>query len=214
VEEPLVSAVPIEGNRISISRVEGLPTPVPFDRVRVTLTGVDWQVIGTVEAQFMNGNAILTLPETIAPENLCKVGRDNMNDYEGYWPAEGVSDRDARVAGFEGNNIIACKGDTPVGRLFLTDWDGVVGDTADPDVPRQRRYVYYLYSDRPVELSGHNLSREGARKSFIYQASFATGWNAYTNVAYLAESDGNPPPSLCTTTIPEDVFLRWRFEKW
>ena len=207
-EKEIVSYVP-PSVPIAIHNVEGLPSPVTFDRVRVSLCGLDWQVIGTFEANFADGKATLVLPGWIETEKLCKVARDAPNDYQGYWPAEEVSDRNARVAGFEGNNIIAYSGENPVGRLYLTDWSGNPQDTDD------RYYICFLYSDRPVTLSGYNLVREGQPHSFRYEASFTAGWNVYANVSYPVTGIGqSSPPSLCTTDIPENISLRWRFEKW
>ena len=215
VENPLIPAVPIVGNVIAISNVEGVPSPVPFDRVQVSLVGFDWGVIGTVEATFANGKATLTLPTTIPSEDLCKVGRDSYNDYEGFWPAEEVSDRNARVASFKDNNIIAYSGDTPVGRLYLTDWDGEAPDTTDPAATPDRTNIYYHYTDRPVALSGYNIVRGDQRRSFRYDASFAAGWNAYANVTYYPDQLDQPPrPVLVTTEISAGLPLRWRFEKW
>lgn len=212
VNKPLVSAVPLVGNQFTISDVDGIT--VQFNRVRVTLVGLDWQVIGAIEVPFSGGQATMGLPTNLSPVNLCKGARDTWDDWEGFWPAEGVSDRDARMAAFANGNIVAYNGSTPVGRLYLTNVDSE--DLSEVDPTAHRWFIYYVYSDRPVTLSGFNLVRPGVdRRSFRYDASFAAGWNAYANVHFLPEeAGGDPAPSLCTTNIPGDVFLRWRFEPW
>lgn len=201
--------VPLPGPqpaRLTISGIEGLPSPVPFDRVKVEISGAGWETIATLEADYVDGQAVLALPAPIPVETLCKVARDTYNDYEGFWPAAQVSDRDAKVAGLR--DIVAFNGDERVGRLYLTGWDG------DPATKRGAWMAGFHYSDRDFTLSGVNLTAPGGKSSYIYEASFRSGWNPYFNIY---DRPGDPKYSeitLTTTDIPDGVELRWRFEKW
>lgn len=187
---------------VSISGFPGLsgsinvPYNKLFDNVRAEISGVDWETIATVGTQVTDNSVTLILPEDIPADRLCKVARDSRNDYTGFWPATGVSDRSALVAGLR--DIIAYRDDERVGRLYPTDWDG----TAETSVGSYS--VYFHYSDRPFALSGIDLGGE----SFVYNASFSSGWNIYANINRGAS------PSDCTTTFPENLPLRWRFEPW
>lgn len=181
-----------------------VPRNKGFDNLRADISGYDWQVIATVEESVADGKTTITLPETIPAEDLCKVARDAYNDYEGFWPAAEVSDRNALVAGL--GDIIAYKGDTPVGRIYLTDWDGV------PANKNGACFVNFHYADRPFTLSGYNLTSPRESSKFIYEISMEEGWNIYI------DRYGNPyrGMTLSTTDIPEEVSadLRWQFEVW
>lgn len=174
-----------------------------FDNVRAEISGIDWEVIATIDAQVTDKSVTLTLPEALPADRLCKVARDDYRDYEGFWPATEVSDRKARVAGL--GDIIAYRGDSPVGRLYLTDWNGVIADK------NGACFVDFHYADRPFILSGRNLTSPRESPSFTYEALMNEGWNIYTD-----RYDPNGRTTITTTEIPEDVFvnLRWRFEPW
>ncbi len=203
----------LEVNTLIIGDIAGMDGAT-FDSVRVTLVGADWQPVGVVEAPYIDGRAVLTLP-AIPSTVLCRVARETYNDYEGWWPAEGVSDREARVGGFADNNIIALRGGQPVGRLYVTDRNPAPVDVTIPGGAPDRHHIYYHYADRPFTLSGHNLVRGNQRRAFRYAAEFTTGWNAYMNVTYFpGQAEQNPPPSLCTTEIPAGLALRWHFEAY
>lgn len=176
-----------------------------FDLVRADISGVDWQVISTLEATISDDVITLSLPETLPADQLSKVGRDTYNDYEGFWPAEEISDRSALVADL--GDITAYLGSERVGRFYLTNWDGTLDGA-----PNSCR-VYFHYSDRPFTLSGNNLRRPGQNISVVYHnASFSAGWNAYATIdAYTP--DGEPSTAnIVTTDIPSELPLTWRFE--
>jgi hypothetical protein len=182
--------------------IEGLPEgQLPFDGLRVDIVGGNWEVTGTVRAEFEDNNALLVLPARLDPERLCKVARDNADDYTGYWPASQVDDRNARVAGFKGHEIIAVNGNTVVGRLYLSNWNG------DPSTRGELYNIRFHYSDRPFTLGGTNIRPPGTQASFRYEASFGTGWSVYANVTSQGWAN------LCTTAIPAGTTMRWRFEK-
>ncbi|MDR2912142.1 MAG: hypothetical protein LBV38_02415 [Alistipes sp.] len=189
---------------ISVEGLAGVVAVAPedvFDRLEVEIKGVDWSVIRTVESQVAGGVIVLDLPDELPAEELCKVARDDYRDYEGFWPAKGVSDRAARVAGL--GDIFAYRGDERVGRVFLSDWDGAVQTDR-----LNSRYVHMHYADRPFELSGENLSRPDERPSFRYEASFVRGWNIYIE-RYGVPYDQR---TLTTTDIPSGVQFVWRLE--
>jgi hypothetical protein len=176
-----------------------VPHDRPFDNIRADVKGLDSGVIAVAGGGHVGDEMVIELPGGFASGELCKVARDSYNDYEGWWPASEVSDRSARVAGL--GDIVAYSGDTPVGRLSLTDWDGT-GDSTD------KYFIYFHYSDRPFTLSGQNLTRPGQSPSFTYDASFDAGWGVYANVSLGGSRN------LCTTAIPDGLPLRWRFERW
>ena len=174
--------------------------PVDFDRVQIEIQGFEWNVIATVSADYIDGTATLLLPSVIAPEQLCKVARDDPRDYTGFWPATEVSDRTARVATF--GDIVAYKGDNRVGRIYLTTWDG------DPAKKGSAYYAYFCYQDRHYTLSGRSMSSsEGTSGYFLYRASFSEGWNRYYKHYNSFLTDVSTYP-------PYDAEFVWRFEKW
>lgn len=206
-------------NRLSVSIV--LPAPVgssagaawsfegtvdvpfdrTFDRVRADIKGFDWQVVGHVEAEVgvsveAGGHVVaLTLPVELSDADLCKVARDTYNDYAGWWPAETVSDRTAKVAGL--GDILAYRGDVCVGRLSVSDGS--------------KTFVYFHYANRPFSLSGNNLHRPDESDSYLYQASFKAGWNAYANISGQ-RFGANASGMICTTELPAAATLDWQFE--
>lgn len=204
VPENIRIEIVMDGSLNGLPDFEGyvtLPYERAFDSVKADVTGFDWQVIATIEGNVQeNGQLIFGLLNDFSDEQLCKVARDTYNDYEGFWPAAEVSDRSAKVAGL--GDIIAYKNGEPVGRLVLTDWDGSL-ETAVGSY-----FIYFHYTDRPFALSGYSLTKPGNRASSIYEASFETGWNVYANI-----NKGNNP-MVCTTDLPDDLALRWRFEPW
>jgi hypothetical protein len=178
-----------------LSGVLSVPFDKVFDNVRVEISGIAWEIISTLETPVVDNKVVLTLPATLPAGQLCKVARDHRNDYYGFWPATGVSDREAKVAGL--GDIIAYLGNDPVGRIYLTDWDGT-GNSAG------KYFVRFHYADRPFALSGNDLGGD----SYKYvNASFTTGWNVYANIG------GGTGPSTCTTDIPAGRPLQWRFER-
>ena len=199
VREDILTSVSIS-NFPELSGSVTVPFGNAFDNVRAEISGVDWEVIATLSAQTTDDNTILTLPDELPQEKLGKVGRDGWDDYTGFWPAEEVSDREAKVAGL--GDIIAYKGDTEVGRLYLTSWDGT-----DPAAKTGAYSAYFHYADRPFTLSGKNLTRPGISASINYDASFAAGWNIYVNVY-----DAGRDITRTTTDIPDDITLHWVFE--
>lgn len=198
---PEVPTIPVTcltaENQIIISDIRGIPDGVTFDKIKIEISGVAWSIIATVVTNYGDGQAVVELPTGFAEEDLCKVARDDAGDYYGFWPAEGVDNRDARVAGFE--DFVVYNGDTPVGRVYLTDSEG---DNASDF----KNYVYYHYANEPFTLSGFNYTVNGNQRSFQYQASFARGWNAYFRI--------KGDITLVTTTVPEEISLGWRFESW
>ncbi len=191
---------------VSISNFPELSGPVTvpfgndFDNVRAEISGTDWEIIATLNAQTTDDDTILTLPDELPQDKLCKVARDRWNDYTGFWPAEDVSDRETKVAGL--GNIVAYKGDIEVGRLYLTSWDG-----KDPAAKAGAYSVYFHYADRPFTLSGRNLTRPGVNTSIDYDASFEAGWNVYVNVY-----DAVRGITRTMTDIPDNITLNWVFE--
>ena len=193
IEKPAPIACLYE-NAITISDIDGIPDNVTFDKIKATISGTYWEVIETVETTYKQGSAVLALPATFSSEKLQPADRTDKDKY-GYWP--GVSsDPQAMVAAL--GDFIAYKGDTRVGRVFLSDWSRK-GSSAG------KAFIYYHFADRDYDLSGSN-------KSYYYNASFKKGWNAYANINPTSEETvGN---ILCTTSIPTETGLRWRFESW
>lgn len=186
---------------VSVDGFAGLAgsVDVPFDRIfdRVTadIKGFEWQVVGSIEASVVDGEVVLELPESISDDDLCKVARDDYRDYAGWWPAETVSDREAKVAGL--GDILAWRGDVCVGRIYLSDDAGA--------------FAYFHYADRPFELGGNNLHNPSEPDSYLYDASLAAGWNVYANVSGQ-RLGGNVNGMLCTTDLSAAGEFGWRFE--
>ncbi len=189
VKAPVPTRVSMGGFESTID----MPFDKVFDRLRADISGVDWQIIGFVEAFYTNGIAAIELPETLPEDSLSKAYRDNTRDYAGFWPVgvSQITDPAARVAGLK--EIIAYRGDERVGRIYLAD--------------RNKTFAYFHFTDRPFELSGYNLVHPSGDISYRYVASFAAGWNAYINIA------GNNY-TTCTTVISAGGDLRWKFEAW
>ncbi len=184
---------PIVGPSITIAKINNIPANVTFDRVEANITGECWSNIGTVEAKYENGQAIIILPTDFTAEQLQIVDRRD-NNMCGHWPA--TSDNpDALVATL--GDIIAYHGDDKVGRVYSTNWSGK-GSSAG------KAFVYYQYADRPFSLTGRN-------NSYYYSdCTFNKGWNGYVNINPASEDiSGN---IHCTTSIPNDIF--WNFESW
>lgn len=191
-EPEIIIARPYE---ITISNITNIPEGVTFDKVRAEVSGVDWKTIAAVEAAYIGGKIVLTLPIDIPDEDLQQSIRSQATDIYGYWWAKS-DNGNAKVAGLR--DIIAYNGDQRVGRLQLTNWTGGGSATGIS-------YIYYHYANEPFTLSGTYMT-------YTFQASFATGWNAYANTN-LSEESGQGAV-LCTTTIPENAGLVWRFESW
>lgn len=184
---------PVIEPSISITNINNLPANVLFDRIEANITGECWSIIGTVEAKYENGQAVIKLPTSFTNEQLQIVDRRD-NNMCGYWPAES-SDPDALVATL--GDIIAYQGTNKVGRVYLSNWSGK-GTTAG------KVFVYFQYADRPFSLSGSN-------NSYYYSdCKFKKGWNSYANINPIDE--GTSENIRCTTTVPEDIF--WCFESW
>lgn len=205
-EEPIVippSNTCLIGNEITISNIKNIPANATFNKVKAEISGDSWEIIGTIEATYTNGEAILTLPTEFPTEKLAKVVRSEASDYAGFWPA--VTDNThAKVAGL--GDFIAYNNDERVGRIYLTDWPG--------EGPAEFKYfVYYHYTNQPFALSGYNLTiKPTDRKSYKYEATFQKGWNVYANIkAKEPEANESYGPSVCTTTIPEEIALGWYF---
>lgn len=183
----------LSGNEIVISNITGTGN-VTIDRVKVNITGEDWQIIGSVEAPYSEGKAVLSLPAMLPEEDLQKVVRDHKGDYSGHWYAE-TDNAHARVAGL--GDIVAYCNDKPVGVLHLTDWEGE-GSIV------HKSWIYYHYTNQPFTLQ----TLTGRPGSYQYSASFQTGWNAYANTN-LSEYSG-AGSVLCTTNIKEEGTYEWR----
>ncbi|NDV82049.1 hypothetical protein [Bacteroides sp. 51] len=196
---------PLPPYTITIADVAGIPTDVVFDKVVAEITGACWEVIGSVEAQYIHGQAVFEITSMIPSDKLQKVDWSDK-DVCGHWPTV-ASDSNARVAKL--GDFFAYNGNEKVGRIYLSDWEGS-GATAN------KTFIYYHYTDRPFTLSGKNQPMvEGSamfKHSIEYSAQFKTGWNAYANI-----NPANPGKDEnfvnCTTTIP-DTELVWRFESY
>ncbi len=183
-------------NEVLISHIVGIPGNVTFDKVKVQISGKCWDIIQEVEAAYEDGKIILSLPTEFPAESLSQVVRSGDSSSEtyycGFWPGTS-DDTDALVAGL--GDIIAYKGEQRVGMISLTDWSGE-GSVVD------KLFVFYHYADRPFKLSGSNAS-------YIYNASFKKGWNAY---GHISQTEGGR--TLCTTTIEEEALPVWYFKSW
>lgn len=182
-------------NEIIISGITGIPSGVTFDRVSANIQGANWSIIRTAEAPYEDGEAILPLLESFSPEELMRAIRTDAGDYKAFWRADSDT-QGAMVAGVA--DIIAYDGDTKVGRIYLSDWEGSGSSL-------HKSFIYYHYADRPFTLSG-------TYGSYTFEASFKMGWNAYVNFNRSEES--GPGAVLCTTTVSETLPLEWRFESW
>ncbi|NDW13767.1 hypothetical protein D0T50_12840 [Bacteroides sp. 214] len=199
-ELPPLPVTCLQNDNIIISEIVGLPQDITFSKVKAEISGVDWQIIATVEGKYSNGKVTLSLPVHFSNEELQKATRADAADYTGYWPAEG-NNAQAKVAAL--NDIIAYDNDNNrIGRLFLSDWSGEGSKS-------NKTFIYYHYANQDFALSGYNFTLvAGGRKSFSYNASFKTGWNAYANTSL---SSGI---THCTTFIEEEMPLTWHFESW
>ncbi|MCL2561400.1 MAG: hypothetical protein FWE10_03645 [Rikenellaceae bacterium] len=195
LECPPTVDTPPDGSRITVSGIVGVPSDVVISKLRAEITGFDWQVIATVEAEFVDNKGTLELPTEFEYEQLQKAVRDNDRDYEGHWRAM-ADDPDARVAAL--GDILAYNTEGKVvGRVFLTDWPGTGSSVG-------KSFIYYHYTDRPLSLSG-------TFGSFRHELSFAQGWNVYANRNLVA--DPGPGTILRTTSIaPDAPQFEWRFE--
>lgn len=186
-------------NDIIVSDIRGIPANAEVDKIKVEISGIDWQVIDALEASYADGRAVLSLPVGFASEGLMKAARENASDYTGFWPAA-ANDPDAKVA--ELKDIFAYHNGKKVGRVFLTDWSDTGSNVG-------KYFVKFHYADRDYAVSGYNFTMNGNQKSFEYRSSFRTGWNVYASVN---RSDGGI--ALITTSIPADRELFWRFESY
>lgn len=178
---------------ITITNINNIPADVTFDRVKANITGECWSVVGTVEAKYEDGKAIIQLPTSFATEQLQIVDR-HENKKCGHWPATS-SDPDALVATL--GDIIAYQGTKKVGRVYSTNWSGKISSAG-------KAFVYYQYANRPFSLTGSN-------NSFYYSdCTFYKGWNSYVNINPTTE--GTSGNIHCTTSVPDDIF--WSFESW
>lgn len=208
-EEPVVAPPAntcLKGNEITISNIKNIPANITFNKVKAEISGDCWDIIGTVETTYANGEAILTLPTEFPVEKLAKVARSDASDYTGFWPAV-TNNTNAKVAGL--GDFIAYNNDEKVGRIYLSDWTG--------EGPAEFKYfVYYHYTNQPFTLSGYNLTiKPSDTKSYKYEVTFQKGWNVYANIkAKEPETDESSGPSVCTTVIPEGLALEWYFESW
>lgn len=190
-----ISITCLNDNKIIISNISDIPDGLVFNKIKAKISGFDWQVIDIVEATYIEGKAILSLPSTFSAKKLQKVVSINDNDYSGFWRAT-TDNEDARVAGL--NDIIAYNNDDAVGRIYLTDCTGQ-GSIID------KSFIYYHYSNQPFTLTG-------TYGSYFYDASFIVGWNSYANISRTEETQKGA--IRCTTSIAEETPLVWHFESW
>lgn len=187
------------GNEITISAISGIPDFVTFDKIRATVTGKDWQVIAIAEAAYSDGQAVLTLPQTFAQEELMKAAGTNdagAPDYSGYWYAN-TDNAEARVAAL--GDIMAYSNGERVGRIWLGAWEHDESSTVD------KPFIFYQYADRPFALSG-------TYGSYRFETSFKAGWEPYAKINMTEQSQYGS--TLCTTAIPVEPPLFWHFESW
>lgn len=195
---PVVTPIPntcLVDNEILISDIAGIPEKVSFNKVIAEITGDCWEVITLVEADYKNGKITLSLPAEFPSEKLQKVVRSHASDYCACWPGT-VDNSDALVAKL--GDVFAYNDNEKVGRIYLSDWSGEGSSIS-------KSFVSYHYTDRPFNLSG-------SFRTYKYEASFKTGWNAYVN--YNIDKDGDDQSVLCTTSIPEETPLVWHFESY
>lgn len=175
---------------VIVKDIQNIPANFTFDRVEVEVTGVDWQVIETLEFPYVNGQVVMTLPTGFSSEKLQAV--DRRNGMGGYWT--GVSDdADALVATL--GDFFVFNGEKRVGRIAISNWSGK-GSSAG-----KATLVSYQYADRPFTLTGSD-------KSYYYSnCSFNKGWNIFANINPASE-DGSAKV-LRTTVVPESTLF-WR----
>ena len=197
---------PLPPYTIAITDVAGIPEGVVFDKVVAEITGTCWEAIGSVEAQYIHGQAVFEITSVFPSDKLQKVDWADK-DVCGHWPTV-ASDSNARVAKL--GDFFAYNGNEKVGRIYLSDWSGS-GATAN------KTFIYYHYTDRPFTLSGKNQPMvEGSemfKPSFEYSIQFKTGWNMYANIN-PADPGKDNNYVMCTTVIPDNTELHWRFESY
>ena len=188
-EEPPTPDIP-DYSTVIVKDIQNIPANFTFDRVEVEVTGVDWQVIETLEFPYVNGQVVMTLPTGFSSEKLQAV--DRRNGMGGYWT--GVSDdADALVATL--GDFFVFNGEKRVGRIAISNWSGK-GSSAG-----KATLVSYQYADRPFTLTGSD-------KSYYYSnCSFNKGWNIFANINPASE-DGSAKV-LRTTVVPESTLF-WR----
>jgi hypothetical protein len=188
--------------KIVITDIVDMPSDLTFDRIKADIIGESWKVIGSVEAPYEHGEAVLILPIDFSADTLQQVEQSKENK-GGHWPAT-VSDPDALVASLSDLNAYA--GDVKVGRAYLTDWPGKGSSTAG------KAFIYYHYTDRPFTVSGKNNNLYGSESfqpSYTYSLEFNEGWNAYASINSTTPGKGL---ALRTTALPDETQLQWRFE--
>ncbi len=178
-----------------ISNISGIPAGVTFNKVSAEVSGDDWQIVDLVETSYDGKETVLVLPLSIPDVRLMKVVRDNASDYTGFWRAD-TDNANAKVA--ELQDIFAYSGGRRVGRIFLTEW--LSGSTVG------KPFVKFQYANEPFELTGTYGSYR------FVDASFGAGWNAYAMVNITMDAVAGAVK--CTTDIPEDTQLYWRFESY
>jgi hypothetical protein len=189
--------------KIVITDIVDMPSDLTFDRIKADIIGESWKVIGSVEAPYEHGEAVLTLPIDFSADTLQQVEQTKENK-GGRWPATS-SDPDALVASLSDLNAYA--GDVKVGRAYLTDWPPGKGSSS-----AGKAFIYYHYADRPFTVSGENINLYGSKAfqpSYTYSLEFKKGWNAYANINSATPGQGL---TSCTTTLPDETQLQWRFE--
>lgn len=189
-------------DEIIISNIVGIPRNATFNKVKAEISGVDWEIIDVVESVYDNGKTVLPLPSSFPGEKLQKVVRSNKFDYTGFWFAS-TDNEEARVAAL--GDIFVYNNDKRVGMLFLTDWPGEGSSVG-------KSWIYYHFTDQPFTLAKYikKTPDDDDRGSYVYEASFEKGWNAYANTNLTEKSTDNG--ILCTTTIEETKKLVWYFK--
>lgn len=175
---------------VIVKDIQNIPANFIFDRVEVKVTGVDWQVIETLEFPYVNGQIVMTLPTDFSSEKLQVV--DRRNGMGGYWTGTS-DDADALVATL--GDFFVFNGEKRVGRIAISNWSGK-GSSAG-----KATLVSYQYADRPFTLTGSD-------KSYYYNnCAFNKGWNIFANINPVSE-DGTAKV-LRTTIVPESTLF-WR----
>ena len=188
----------LSANEITISDIAGIPANITFNKIKVEISGVDWETIGIIEAPFQNGEATLTLPTSFSAEKLMKVVRADRFDYTGFWYAS-TDNSNAKVAGLR--DICAYNNDEKVGLLDLTDWPG-------EGSAEFKSHIYYHYTDQPYTLTAPD--GDNNNKGYKYNASFVAGWNAYA-IINQSDRDIETDKPTCSAPVSEEVSLTWRF---
>lgn len=192
----------LEDNKLIISDILGIPSDVVFNEVKVEISGVDWEVIDIIEADFIDGKATLTLPTGLPTEKLMpavviitdKNGKQKY-DNTGFWHA--TTDKpNTLVAGLK--DINAYYNGKKVGRVYLSDW-------IRKETRVGKSWIYYHYVDEPFSLTGSN-------GIYTYALNFQKGWNAYANRVVRVSTDTYKESVSRTTTIPEERVFFWQFE--